>query len=285
MRVVLAIAGLDSSGGAGLARDVATITGMGLHAKVAATAVTAQSLAAVRRVVPMAPELVVSQIAAAFEDLAPAAVKVGMLGTPEVAAAVAQALAQAHASNVVVDPVLVSTSGTPLLAGAPGASGTAPAPSTTSAAGEKDAESGASAASALASLFRLAALVTPNVPEAEALLGRQITDRDKMAAAAADLLDCYGCAVLLKGGHLGLADDCLASAEGITWVGVPVVAGGSAHGTGCMLSSAIAAGLATGQGLEQAVRGAKLLLARGLAGRVTLPQGAYLHLPGCWPEA
>ncbi|MCH4082777.1 MAG: hydroxymethylpyrimidine/phosphomethylpyrimidine kinase [Olsenella sp.] len=270
MRAVLAIAGLDSSGGAGLARDVATITGMGLHAKVAATAVTAQSLAAVRRVVPLAPELVAAQIAAAFEDLAPAAVKVGMLGTPEVAAAVAQALAQAHARNVVVDPVLASTSGTSLLAGAPG---------------EKDAESGASAASALASLFRLAALVTPNVPEAEALLGRQITDRDKMAAAAADLLDCYGCAVLLKGGHLGLADDCLASAEGITWVGVPVVAGGSAHGTGCMLSSAIAAGLATGQGLEQAVRGAKLLLARGLAGRVTLPQGAYLHPPGCWPEA
>jgi len=273
MRAVLAIAGLDSSGGAGLARDVATITGMGFHAKVAATAVTAQSLAAVRRVVPLAPELVAAQIAAAFEDLAPAAVKVGMLGTPEVAAAVAQALAQAHANNVVVDPVLASTSGTSLLAGAVPASG------------EKDAESGAAAASALASLFRQATLVTPNVPEAEALLGRQITDRDKMAAAAADLLGRYGCAVLLKGGHLGLADDCLASAEGITWVGVPAVAGGSAHGTGCMLSSAIAAGLALGQGLVQAVRGAKLLLARGLAGRVTLPQGAYLHLPGCWPEA
>jgi hydroxymethylpyrimidine/phosphomethylpyrimidine kinase len=269
MRAVLAIAGLDSSGGAGLARDVATITGMGLHAKVAATAVTAQSLAAVRRVVPLAPELVAAQIAAAFEDLAPSAVKVGMLGTPEVAAAVAAALAQAHASNVVVDPVLASTSGTSLLAGAPG---------------EKDAESGASAASALASLFRQAALVMPNVPEAEALLGRQITDRDGMAAAADDLLARYGCAVLLKGGHLGLADDCLASSEGTAWVGVPAVAGGSAHGTGCMLSSAIAAGLATGQGLEQAVRRAKLLLARGLEGRVTLPEGAYLHLPGCWPE-
>jgi hydroxymethylpyrimidine/phosphomethylpyrimidine kinase len=282
MRAVLAIAGLDSSGGAGLARDVATITGMGLHAKVAATAVTAQSLAAVRRVVPLAPELVAAQIAAAFEDLAPAAVKVGMLGTPEVAAAVAQALAQAHARNVVVDPVLASTGGMSLLAGAPGA---ASAPGATSAAGEKDAGSRAAAASALASLFRLATLIMPDVPEAEALLGRQITDRDGMAAAADDLLARYGCAVLLKGGHLGLADDCLASAEGTTWVGVPAVAGGSAHGTGCMLSSAIAAGLATGLGLVQAVRGAKLLLARGLAGRVTLPQGAYLHLPGCWPEA
>lgn len=274
MRAVLAIAGLDSSGGAGLARDVATITGMGLHAKVAATAVTAQSLAAVRRVVPLAPELVAAQIAAAFEDLAPSAVKVGMLGTPEVAAAVAAALAQAHASNVVVDPVLASTSGTPLLAGAPGAGVT----------GEKDVEPRAAAASALDPLFRLATLVTPNVPEAEALLGRQITDRDGMAAAADDLLARYGCAVLLKGGHLGLADDCLASSEGTAWVGVPAVAGGSAHGTGCMLSSAIAAGLATGQGLEQSVRRAKLLLARGLEGRVTLPEGAYLHLPGCWPE-
>ncbi|MGN0076100.1 MAG: hydroxymethylpyrimidine/phosphomethylpyrimidine kinase [Parafannyhessea sp.] len=279
MRAVLAIAGLDSSGGAGLARDVATITGMGLHAKVAATAVTAQSLAAVRRVVPLAPDLVAAQIAAAYEDLAPAAVKVGMLGTPGVAAAVAEALAQAHASNVVVDPVLASTSGTPLLAGAPDA------PGVKDAASRVDAASRADAASVLGALFRQATLVTPNVPEAEALLGRQIDDRDNMAAAAADLLGRYGCAVLLKGGHLGLADDCLATAEDTTWVGVPAVAGGSAHGTGCMLSSAIAAGLAMGLGLAEAVRRAKLLLARGLAGRFTLPEGAYLHLPGAWlPE-
>lgn len=88
------------------------------------------------------------------------------------------------------------------------------------------------AASALASLFRQAVLVKPNVPEVEALLGRQITDRESIAAAAADLLGRRGCAVLLKGGHLGLADDCLASAEGITWVGVPAAAGGSAHCTG-----------------------------------------------------
>lgn len=275
MRAVLAIAGLDSSGGAGLARDVATIAGMGLHAKVAATAVTVQSADAVRRVVPLAPDLVTDQVAAAFEDLAPSAVKVGMLGAPQVALAVARALADAQARNVVVDPVLASTSGTPLLAGAAAPGSTAVIPD----AGEKD------AVSALAALFRQATLVTPNVPEAEALLGRKIADRGCMAAAAADLLGRYGCAVLLKGGHLGLAEDCLASAGGTTWVGVPAVAGGSARGTGCMLSSAIACGLAAGGDLLGAVRQAKLLLARGLAGRVAVPGGAYLQMPRRWRMA
>lgn len=253
MKAVLAIAGLDSSGGAGLAQDVATISGMGLHPKVAATAVTAQSLAAVHVVTPLPPELVQQQIRAAFEDLVPSAVKVGMLGTQEIAAAAAKTLQRVGAQNIVVDPVLAATSGTLLL--------------------EEDAEEG------LFSLFRLAALITPNVPEAEKLLGHEITSRNGMVAAAAELQRRYGCAVLLKGGHLGLADDCLAEEDGVSWISVPAVAGVSAHGTGCMLSSAIAAGLAAGRGTEDAVRQAKLVLACGLQSKTVLPEGAYLGLP------
>lgn len=253
MKAVLAIAGLDSSGGAGLAQDVATISGMGLHPKVAATAVTAQSLAAVHVVTPLPPELVQQQIRAAFEDLVPSAVKVGMLGTQEIAAAAAKTLQRVGAQNIVVDPVLAATSGTLLL--------------------EEDAEEG------LFSLFRLATLITPNVPEAEKLLGHEIASRNGMVAAAAELQRRYGCTVLLKGGHLGLADDCLAEEDGVSWISVPAVAGVSAHGTGCMLSSAIAAGLAAGRGTEDAVRQAKLVLACGLQSKTVLPEGAYLGLP------
>lgn len=253
MKAVLAIAGLDSSGGAGLAQDVATISGMGLHPKVAATAVTAQSLAAVHVVTPLPPELVQQQIRAAFEDLVPSAVKIGMLGTQEIAAAAAKTLQRVGAQNIVVDPVLAATSGTLLL--------------------EEDAEEG------LFSLFRLATLITPNVPEAEKLLGHEIALRNDMAAAAAELQRRYGCAVLLKGGHLGLAADCLAEEDGVSWISVPPVAGVSAHGTGCMLSSAIAAGLAAGRGTEDAVRQAKLVLACGLQSKTVLPEGAYLGLP------
>lgn len=253
MKAVLAIAGLDSSGGAGLAQDVATISGMGLHPKVAATAVTAQSLAAVHVVTPLPPELVQQQIRAAFEDLVPSAVKIGMLGTQEIAAVAVKMLRQVGAQNIVVDPVLAATSGTLLL--------------------EEDAEEG------LFSLFRLATLITPNVPEAEKLLGHEIASRNGMVAAAAELQHRFGCAVLLKGGHLGLADDCLAEEDGVSWISVPPVAGVSAHGTGCMLSSAIAAGLAAGRGTEDAVRQAKLVLACGLQSKTVLPEGAYLGLP------
>ena len=253
MKAVLAIAGLDSSGGAGLAQDVATISGMGLHPKVAATAVTAQSLAAVHVVTPLPPELVQQQIRAAFEDLVPSAVKIGMLGTQEIAAVAAKTLRQAGAQNIVVDPVLAATSGTLLL--------------------EEDAEEG------LFSLFRLATLITPNVPEAEKLLGHEIASRNGMVAAAAELQRRFGCAVLLKGGHLGLADDCLAEEDGVSWISVPPVAGVSAHGTGCMLSSAIAAGLAAGRGTEDAVRQAKIVLACGLQSKTVLPEGAYLGQP------
>lgn len=253
MKAVLAIAGLDSSGGAGLAQDVTTISGIGLHPKVAATAVTAQSLAVVHAVTPLAPELVQQQICAAFEDLVPSAVKIGMLGTGKIAAAVAKSLDELHVQNIVVDPVLASTTGALLL------------------------EEGAQ--DALFSLFCLAAVMTPNVPEAEKLLGQDISGRQGMEEAARALRQRFGCAVLIKGGHLGLAEDCLVRDEGTAWIGAPAVSGGSAHGTGCMLSSAIASELVLGRSLPDAVHEAKLVLRHGLETKTALPEGAYLGLP------
>jgi hydroxymethylpyrimidine/phosphomethylpyrimidine kinase len=252
MKAVLAIAGLDSSGGAGLAQDVATISGMSFIPRWQPRPWTAQSLAAVHVVTPLPPELVQQQIRAAFEDLVPSAVKIGMLGTVEIAAVVARSLDELDARNIVVDPVLASTSGTLLM------------------------EEGEKVQEGLFSLFRMAALITPNVPEAEKLLGQEIADRSGMEKAAGVLCERFGCAVLLKGGHLGLAEDRLVWDGGTDWISVPAVAGGSAHGTGCMLSSAIASGLALGKSLPDAVREAKFALRQSLETKTVLPEGSYL---------
>lgn len=307
MRTVLTIAGLDSSGGAGLVADVATITRLGLHAKAVATAITAQSLQGVQRVQPLDPALVYDQIDCAFKDVRPDAVKVGMLANNEVAASVACALRDTGATNVVVDPVLRSTSGTSLM--------------------ELDAlgqanpcnrESGASYCAranpckrvdaGLRELLFLCRLATPNVPESLQLCGARgtrisIGGEDHFASArsayrvndepggcadlehiARTLASEFGCAFLVKGGHLGIARDCLAWPDGAhgfksAWVGVPPVPGAQAHGTGCALSSAIASGLALGMNLQQAVLFAKRFLRNALAVRQEFGSTAYLGIP------
>ena len=253
MKAVLAVAGLDSSGGAGLAADAATIAALGCHPKVAATAITAQSLSGIDAISLVAPELVEQQIEAAFQDLAPSAVKVGMLGTDGIADGVAHALDAVGARNIVVDPVLRSTSGTALFD-----AGRQMLPQ------------------ALAELLRRASLATPNVPEAEALLGHAIETPAALEKAAGELAALFGCPVLLKGGHLGLARDVLAGAAGGGWIGVEAAFGPSPHGTGCALSSAIAAGLAQGFDLASAIQRAKEFLAARIAGSCILPEGAYL---------
>lgn len=256
MRAVLAVAGLDNSGGAGLAADVCAITALGCHAKVAATAITVQSLSGIDDCSLVEPSLVKRQIEAAFQDLAPSAVKVGMLGTDETAAAVAHALHEAGASNIVVDPVLRSTSGTALFDGV--RRGALP--------------------KGLAGLLHKAALATPNVPEAETLLGHEIGSAAAMEKSAAKLAALLGCPVLLKGGHLGTAHDYLAGASCDGWFGVEAVASPSPHGTGCTLSSAIAAFLAQGADLATAIQRAKEFLAAAISGSCTLPEGTYLSL-------
>lgn len=256
MKAVLAVAGLDSSGGAGLAADVSAITALGCHAKVAATALTAQSLSGVDWVKLVEPALIRCQIEAAFKDLVPSAVKVGMLGTDGAADAVDAALREAGATNIVVDPVLRATSGRALF----------------------DRVTKGAVSRGLAGLLHEAALATPNIPEAEALLGCRIGSRAAMEKAADRLSELFGCPVLLKGGHLGMALDYLAGAASSGWFGTEEVPGPSPHGTGCALSSAIAAGLAKGEGLASAIQQAKEFLAAAIGRSCVLPEGAYLSV-------
>ena len=252
---VLAVAGSDSSGGAGVQADLKTIAALGLYGESAITALTAQNTTGASAMAPVAPELVEAQVDAVFDDIAPQAVKVGMVGSAEVARAVARRLAARGASRVVVDPVMVATSGAAL--------------------------SGASAVEALVeALLPLATLVTPNIPEAEALSGVRVggaaDERAAMLAAAEAIARLTPGAVLVKGGHAtGHADDLLLLPGGrAVWIRGERIDAANTHGTGCTLSSAIACGLARGLDLEAAVREGKAYLAGALRAGLDLGRGS-----------
>lgn len=232
---VLVIAASDSSGGAGLTRDVRVLSDLGVDALCAVTAVTAQSNKAVTAVHHVPPEVIRAQIRAAFDTRQIEAVKIGMLGTRATVETVADALLhQPQPFSLVIDPVLVSSSGGVLL------------------------DEGGRAA-LTGALFPTATLVTPNVPEAAALLEEPVAaDEADLLEQGQRLLDLGSQAILLKGGHgTGLeAVDLLISREGIDRLAAPRVCG-SSRGTGCALASAIAAGLAGGKTLQNACMAAK----------------------------
>jgi hydroxymethylpyrimidine/phosphomethylpyrimidine kinase len=245
---VLAIAGSDSGGGAGIQADVKTITALGAYAATAITALTVQDTRKVYAVYPVPPPVVGEQIAYALADPGADAVKTGMLVDAATIAAVGAALRQAPRLPLVVDPVMVASSGAQLLA--------------------------AAALAALRSeLFPLAALLTPNVREAELLSGILVHDRASMEHAAAAL---GPRPVLVKGGHLPgeTVVDVLASEAGITWFEEPRLPGPPRHGTGCTLASAIAAGLAQGMTLLDAVRRARAYLQAAIATAPAIGAGA-----------
>ena len=227
---ILAIAGSDSSGGAGIQADIKTITLLGGYAMTAITAVTAQNTLGVTAFETLSPEMVAAQIDACLSDIGADAVKIGMLGSPGIARAVAQRL-ETLAGPIVFDPVMVATSGSVL--------------------------ADAATIAAFEPLMELATLVTPNLPELAALTGQAVGTIEEIAAAADSLAQRYGCAVLAKGGH----------GEGtrVTDVLIDPQARAASfedqridtrhtHGTGCTLSSAIAVLLGHGQPLEHAVR-------------------------------
>ncbi|MCI8452962.1 MAG: bifunctional hydroxymethylpyrimidine kinase/phosphomethylpyrimidine kinase [Eggerthellaceae bacterium] len=265
MEAVLTIAGSDSSGGAGIQADVKTIESMGLFAECAVTALTAQNTLGVHGVLDVDPAFVEQQIDVVFDDIRPQAVKVGMVSSAAIVEAIARALSRNGAEHVVVDPVMVATSGSALIEG-----------------GAVDA--------LVRRLFPLAEVITPNLPEAEALAGFAIVepaDAERAARAiaarcrrAADELGAGGVpAVLVKGGHgLGspdAADDLLLSADGaLTWLRGERIDNPNAHGTGCTLSSAIAANLAQGLGVERSVRNAKAYVAGALSAGLDLGRGS-----------
>ncbi|MFQ9436332.1 MAG: bifunctional hydroxymethylpyrimidine kinase/phosphomethylpyrimidine kinase [Ruminococcus callidus] len=249
MAPVLTIAGSDSSGGAGVQADLKTMTMLGCFGMSAITALTAQNTLGVQGICPVPAEFLKQQIAAVCEDIPPAAVKVGMVyDTPQILA-IAEAVAQYQLPHVVVDPVMVATSGDPLL--------------------KQQAQQALTE-----QLFPLAELLTPNLPEAEQLTGTSITSPPQMEQAARQLSETYHTAVLLKGGHsMGSCNDLLYAAGTATWFSGQRTDTPNTHGTGCTLSSAIASFLAQGASLEESVRRGKAYISGAIAAGLSLGHG------------
>jgi hydroxymethylpyrimidine/phosphomethylpyrimidine kinase len=253
--VVLAISGSDPSGGAGLQADLRTCASLNVYAGAVPTCITVQDTRGVRRVEPLAAALVGEQIDVVLADLAPRAIKIGLLPTAPIVAAVTASLSAHGSIPVVLDPVMVATSGDELASDA--------------------------ALAALAALLPRAALVTPNLAEAARLSGLAVESQAEMIAAARAIRRLGAGAVLVKGGHLAdEAVDVLLGADGEpTLLRAPRIPGPPVHGTGCVLSAAIAARLASGDPLAAAVRSAKLWLHGRIAEAVKLGRGAAVLLP------
>ena len=241
--VALTIAGSDSSGGAGIQADLKSFAACGVYGASVITALTAQNTRGVTGIHPVPAEFVTAQIGAVFSDLAVGAVKIGMVAQVETIAAIADGLTRWAPRHVVLDPVMVATSGDRLLA--------------------------AEAVDALRTqLFPLASLITPNLPEAAALLNEAIAESEADVERQGERLLALGCrAVLVKGGHGHGAEsiDYLIDGERSIALPAPRIATSNTHGTGCSLSSAIAAGLAKGEDMETAVRNAKAWITRAIA--------------------
>ena len=249
MRTALSIAGSDSSGGAGIQADVKTMSANGVYAMTAVTALTAQNTTGVTDILDSTPAFLSAQLDAVFTDIFPDAVKIGMVSSAELISVIAQKLRQYGARHIVVDPVMVATSGSRLL--------------------RKD------AVEALKTeLLPLAEVATPNIPEAEILADMPIRTPADMEAAARKISEQYGCAVLCKGGHdLNDANDLLWKDGAGYWFNGRRINNPNTHGTGCTLSSAIAANLAKGMALEDAVRRAKEYISGALAAMLDLGHG------------
>jgi hydroxymethylpyrimidine/phosphomethylpyrimidine kinase len=253
MRVSIAvtIAGSDSGGGAGIQADLKTFSALGVYGASVITALTAQNSKAVSAIHEVPADFIAAQIDAVFSDLDVGAVKIGMLGNAKAIAAVAAGLERYRARNVVLDPVMAATSGERLLR--------------------------VEALDALRKLIARANVVTPNLPEAAALLDApQARNEDEMLTQAQKLLALGADAVLIKGGHGGGPDsvDLLVEPAGYTRFTAPRVATQNSHGTGCALSSAIAAGLAKGFLLGEAVGEAKTYVSAAIAAADRLEVGS-----------
>jgi hydroxymethylpyrimidine/phosphomethylpyrimidine kinase len=250
VKIALTIAGSDSGGGAGIQADLKTFHQFGVFGTTAIVALTAQNTRGVRAVEAVPAAMVAAQLDALAEDLPPDALKTGMLAEPELVSVVAGAIRAHGWSPLVVDPVMVSTSGHRLLS--------------------------AEAETVLRErLVPLAALVTPNLDEAAILVGREVRDPAAMERAGADLLDIGAGAALVKGGHLAgdRITDVLVTRNGVRRFERPKLATRSTHGTGCTLSAAITAGLALGRDLETAVADALDFVHRAIAAAPGLGQG------------
>ena len=250
MKTALTIAGSDSSGGAGIQADIKTMTANGVYATSAITALTAQNTTGVYGILESTPEFLANQLDCVFTDIFPDAVKTGMVSSTALIAVIADKLRQYKARNIVVDPVMVATSGARLIS-----------EEAVDALKEK--------------LLPLATLLTPNLPEAEVLSGMTISDPAGMERAARAISEQYGCAVLCKGGHqISDADDLLWRNGAGVWFRGRRIQNSNTHGTGCTLSSAIAANLAKGYDLDRSVQRAKDYISGALAAMLDLGKGS-----------
>lgn len=250
MKTALTIAGSDSSGGAGIQADLKTMLMNGVYGMSAITALTAQNTTGVKDILEVPPDFLREQIDAVFQDIPPDAVKIGMVSNIELIQTIGERLRFYQARHIVVDPVMIATSGSRLLK--------------------------SDAVEALEEeLFPIAEVITPNIPEAETLWEEKIEGEETMASAAEALSRKYGCAVLLKGGHtVNEANDFLfADGQGTLFRGKRID-NPNTHGTGCTLSSAIGANLAKGYELKEAVRRAKAYVSGALGAMLDLGKGS-----------
>jgi len=240
MNTALSIAGTDPSGGAGIHADLKTFAAHGVYGMAAVTAIVAQNTVGVTAIEKVSPQILEAQLDAVFGDIFPDAVKIGMVPDAELIRITASALKKWKARNVVIDTVMASTGKKPLI------------------------DAGAETVLAR-ELLPLARVITPNIPEAEVLCGFRIVTRDDMVLAAKTIARLTGAAILLKGGHLeGSCDDLLLEGEDLRWYSAPRIETRNTHGTGCTLSSAIAANLALGLLLPEAVARAKEYLSEAI---------------------
>ncbi|MDP3170474.1 MAG: bifunctional hydroxymethylpyrimidine kinase/phosphomethylpyrimidine kinase [Polaromonas sp.] len=249
---VLSIAGSDSGGGAGIQADLKTFAALGCYGMTAITALTAQNTLGVRAIHGVPPDILSHQIDAVVEDIGVHAVKIGMLHAPEIVMAVAAAIDRHALQKVVLDPVMVATSGAVLI-------------------------DNPAIAVLVRELFPRAVLVTPNLDEAALLVGRPLHNAQDMELAADELLGMGSRAVLLKGGHLpgDAVMDLLVTADGVKhWMQAPRIPSANTHGTGCTLSSAIAAGLALGMSLLDAVEMARVYVREAMIAGANVKTGA-----------
>lgn len=250
MKTALTIAGSDSGGGAGIQADIKTMTMNGVFATCAITALTAQNTLGVTGIMDVSAEFLAKELDAIFTDIPPDAVKIGMVSATSIIETIAEKLIEYKAKNIVLDPVMVATSGAKLISD--------------------------DAISALTEkLIPLATLITPNIPEAEVLADMKITSVEDMLSASKIISEKYNCAVLCKGGHsLNDSNDLLYSAGNYKWFNGKRIDNPNTHGTGCTLSSAIASNLAKGYDLETSIQRAKDYISGALNAMLDLGAGS-----------
>ena len=250
MRTALTIAGSDSSGGAGIQADIKTMIANGVYAMSAITALTAQNTTGVTGIMEVTPDFLAEQLDDIFTDIYPDAVKIGMVSASPLIRIIAEKLKDYPAAQIVVYPVMLSSSGSTLV-------------------DEKAAEM------MKKELFPLAEVLTPNIPEAEVLSGLAIETQEDMVAAAGAISRTYSCAVLLKGGHqINDANDLLYREDSYKWFNGRRIDNPNTHGTGCTLSSAIASNLAKGFDLDTSVERAKAYISGALGAMLDLGRGS-----------